>query len=110
MVNLREKITKFCTAMFFLLAILLQPIHQLEHIAHEHTETQQVDISFRNQHATHCNLCDFIFSPTIELTLQTLEIPYEFDLIELKQENKLSGFYNSASKSHKQLRAPPYNA
>lgn len=109
--TLREQITKFSTAILFLLAILLQPVHQLEHIGHHHTDpdTTETGISFHSQHESHCNLCDFIFTPTLELKIVTVDIPLEFNSSELKQEFTDANFYKSELNFHKQLRAPPYN-
>lgn len=95
--------------MFFLLAILLQPIHQLDHLTHNHAHSEKAEISFINYHETHCNLCDFNFTPTLELKIETIEIPLTFNCIELKQEISISNFYNSELNLHKKLRAPPYN-
>lgn len=107
--SLQEQITKFSAAILFLLAILMQPVHQLEHIAHGHSyaEDIQTGTSFHNSHETHCNLCDFNFTPTLVLTINSIEIPVEFISIELKKESKISGFFTNEFQSNKQLRAPP---
>lgn len=106
--NLKEQIIKLCTATLFLLAILLQPVHQLEHISHEHSHSHEKGISFENQHEPHCNLCDFIFSPTVEINIQELEIPSSFELIKSLDENNTFSICIGGIKSFKQLRAPPY--
>lgn len=106
--NFKEQIIKFSAAILFLLAILMQPVHQLEHLTHNHTHAHEAELSFINYHEAHCNLCDFNFTPTLELKIETIEIPSEFASIELKKESKISGFHTSEFKSHKQLRAPPY--
>ncbi|SMC41851.1 hypothetical protein [Moheibacter sediminis] len=107
--SLREQITNSCSAILFLLAILLQPIHQLEHLTHNHAHTDKAEISFINYHEAHCNLCDFNFTPTLELKIETIEIPLVFSSSELKPEFTISSFYKSELNFHKQLRAPPYN-
>lgn len=107
--NFKEQIIKFSTAILFLLAILMQPVHQLEHLTHNHAHTDKAETSFINYHEAHCNLCDFNFTPTLELKISNVEIPAEFDSIELKQEFTTSSFYKSELNFHKQLRAPPYN-
>lgn len=109
--NVRVQIMKFGTAVLFLLAILLQPIHQLEHINHNEShifEHESKVTTVQNHHEIHCNLCDFIFSPTIELTIHHLEIPFEFNFSEFKIESRIFSFYFSNYQFNKQLRAPPY--
>lgn len=95
--------------MFFLLAILLQPIHQLEHLTHNHGHAHEAELSFINYHEAHCNLCDFNFTPTLELKIESVEIPLTFNFSELKQDISVTDFYNSEVNSYKQLRAPPYS-
>lgn len=109
--NFKEQITKFSTAILFLLAILLQPVHQLEHISHGHShlDSHPSEVSFINYHETHCNLCDFNFTPTLELKIESVEIPLTFNFSELNQEISISNFYKSELNFHKQLRAPPCN-
>ena|SRR5690606_27070780 len=107
--NPGKQITKFSAAILFLLAILLQPVHQLEHLTHNHPHVEEGKTAFINFHETHCNLCDFNFTPTLELEITNLEIPVKFDFIELKQEFSRSNYYHSELNSHKQLRAPPFN-
>lgn len=107
--NLKEQIIKFSTAILFLLAILMQPVHQLEHLTHNHAHTDKAEVSFINYHETHCNLCDFNFTPTLELKISNVEIPAEFNSLELTQEFTSINFYKSELNFHKQLRAPPYN-
>lgn len=108
--NLRNQITQISTAVFFLLAILWQPAHQLEHLSHspENSFAEQTGISFQNQYETHCNLCDFMFFPVVESSAGQIEFPPEFVFIPPKQESVCSNHYNSKLQSHKQLRAPPY--
>lgn len=107
--NLKKQITKLSVAILFLLVILLQPVHQLEHLTHNHAHAHEAELSFINYHEAHCNLCDFNFTPTLELKISNVEIPAEFNSIELKQEFTSINFYKSRLNLHKQLRAPPYN-
>lgn len=107
--NFKEQIIKFSAAILFLLAILMQPVHQLEHLTHNHAHAHEAELSFINYHETHCNLCDFNFTPTLELKISNFEIPAEFNSIELTQELTSINFYKSELNLHKQLRAPPYN-
>src|SRR5690606_12215106 len=106
--NLRNQITKLSAAAFFLLAILWQPLHQFEHLAHSaENPNPHSDFTFQNQHETHCNLCDFIFFPTVKSSPQKIETPLEFVSIHSKQEGGYSNHYDSKPQSNKQLRAPP---
>lgn len=110
--NFKEQVTKSTAAIIFLLAILLQPVHQLEHISHdkEHSHFMENGLSYESQHHPHCNLCDFIFSPTVQLSVHTIEIPLSFEWIESLNENNQFNSYKIGIQSQKQLRAPPYSA
>ncbi len=105
-----KQFTKFCTAIVFLLAILVQPIHQLEHLSHlsENQHLPHADLSFQNHHETHCNLCDFTFFPQTEWAVNLFEIPFDVDFVEKKNEAVHSGLNVFKFNSHKQLRAPPF--
>src|SRR5690606_11294464 len=108
-------ILRILSANLFLLAMLAQPAHQLQHLAqqieHQHEFHHEKDCKHAG-HVTendHCKFCDFTFSPTDGFAVQQVEIPLEFDCIELKQEFSRSNYYHSELNSHKQLRAPPFN-
>lgn len=105
--NLRNQITQSCAVIFFLFAILWQPIHQLEHLSDSHEEFVGEKTSF-SENLSHCSLCDYVFYPTLEIISQKLETPLEFNFSFPKQESRYFNHYNSKPQSHKQLRAPPF--
>lgn len=104
-----QKYLHFFSAILFLLLIQLKPIHSFSHSF----DGSHVKYSFSLDGTENisendlCQLCDFNYSPTLELSVQTFEAPKIFELITQKiiSENNLAPA-NYCYKNIK-LRAPP---
>jgi len=114
--NKTLSILRFFTASIFLLSLLVQPVHQLEHLVqqidHKH-EFHHYESCRHAGHITddnHCKFCDFTFSPSVEYTVQLLDVPLlfngNFDSLNVEAPQHFISQYVV----HKQLRAPPVHA
>ncbi|HLV24091.1 MAG TPA: hypothetical protein VKY36_04865 [Moheibacter sp.] len=108
-------ILRIISANLFLLAILAQPAHQLQHLAQQIEHQHEFHHEKNCKHAghitenDHCKFCNFTFFPSDGFVVQHIEIPLEFEFPKSKQEFSASNFYHSELNSHKRLRAPPFN-
>jgi len=112
----RLSILRILSANIFLLALLVQPVHQLQHltqqIEHKH-EFHHYENCKHAGHVTendHCKFCDFTFSPSDGFVVQHIEIPLSFTEIFKPQNVEVLQHFVSQYVVHKQLRAPPVYA
>lgn len=109
-------ILRFITAGVFLLSVIAQPVHQLEHLAgqvnHKH-EFHHYENCRHAGHITengHCKFCDFTFSQSLEYSVQNIETPLLFNVDFDFLNTWLPQHFISQYVVHKQLRAPPVYA
>ncbi|GEM_PF-1678895 len=114
--NNSKSILRILTANLFLLALLTQSIHQVEHFTHRHIEEQQFHEHENCHHAghitttNHCEFCDYTHSPTVELTIEFLDVPVLLSKINDTINVELHQHFVSQYIIHKKLRGPPLYA
>lgn len=110
MVQLLKNKFGLLASFVFLTTILLKPIHQLSHLE-EAVAVAAFDLNTAHvQEFDHCQVCDFQFTPSLDLEIEALEIPI-LNIFISKEIILFDGlekqtFYSS----NRQLRAPPFNA
>lgn len=104
-----QHIGSYLLSTVFLLTLLLQSIHQIEHVCESsHSSQNQEDYHFEPVKKNHCEICDFIFSPAPELAITNFEfIQIQSEIISTYA-TFVQLFHSNKPLTHKQLRAPPF--
>lgn len=112
----QQSILRLLTANLFLLALLSQSVHQIRHLSHHAIDEQQFHQHENCHHAghitekNHCEFCDFTFSPTVEFTVQFIDVPVLSDEINPSANVEIPQHFISQYVIHKKLRGPPFYA
>lgn len=112
MQKVSNKWTQFLSSILFLVLMMAQPVHELSHL-HDSYGHSQLDDSAANQNQfliaqpEHCHLCDFHFSPILEIEFQVFETPYQGNFILKEIRTSFTDFISQTDIYFHNLRAPP---
>lgn len=105
----KRKIGAFFSAILFLLTLVMQPVHQLSHFAHDKHSAHSHESSNPEsvQHETLCSLCDFTLPLTTDFSLNQFELEIPKSETFSVPNFEITQIYTSEVLRFKQLRAPP---
>lgn len=108
MIRLMKNKFGLLASVVFLLTIVLKPIHQLSHLE-KATPTAAFDLNSAHfQEIDHCQVCDFQFTPGLELDSLPIEIPLLVSFVLKEVQIPIHSNYAHVQALNLPLRAPPF--